>query len=90
MSFVDPFGTPHTDKLHVVERYRQIMDQRGKGLEATIRVEDPGAFTMPWVGKLVYRTNRVQNIDEVICEENNVTFDGKSFGPLPEEKNPQF
>jgi len=90
MSFVDPFGTPHTGKLHVVERYRQIMDQRGKGLEVTVRVEDPGAFTMPWAGKLVYRTNRVQNIDEVICEENNVTFDGKSFGPLPEEKNPQF
>ena len=29
MSMVDPFGTPHTDKLHVVERYRVIMDQRG-------------------------------------------------------------
>jgi len=90
MSMVDPFGTPHTDKLHVVERYRVINDQRGKGLDVTIRVEDPGTFTMPWAGKLTYRVNRVQNIDEVICSENNVTFDGKPFGPLPEEKNPQF
>ena len=90
MSFVDPFGTPHTDKLHLVERYRMITDQRGKGLEVTIRVEDPGTFTMPWVGKLTYRPNRVQNIDEVICEENNRTFDGASFGPLPEEKRSPF
>ena len=90
MSMVDPFGTPHTDKLHVIERYRVINDSRGKGLDVTLRVEDPGTFTMPWVGKLTYRVNRVQNIDEVICSENNVTFDGKPFGPLPEEKNPQF
>jgi hypothetical protein len=90
MSFVDPFGTPHTDKLHVVERYRMVTDDKGKGLEVTIRVEDPGTFTMPWVGKLTYRPNRVQVIDEVICEENNVSFDGKSFGPLPEEKKSPF
>ena len=90
MSFVDPFGTPHTAALHVVERYRMIADDKGKGLEATIRVEDPGAFTMPWVGKLTYRPNRAPALEEVICEENNVTFDGKTFGPLPEEKTPQF
>ena len=90
MSFVDPFGTPHTDKLHLVERYRMVTDNRGKGLEAVIRVEDPGAFTMPWVGKLTYRPNRVQALEEVICEENNHTFDGSTFGPLPEEKNSPF
>ena len=90
MSFVDPFGTPHTDKLHVVERYRMITDDKGKGLEVQIRVEDPGTFTMPWVGKLTYRPNRVQVIDEVICEENNRSFDGASFGPLPEEKHSPF
>jgi hypothetical protein len=60
MSFVDPFGTPHTDKLHVVERYRVITDEGGKGLEAAIRVEDPGTFTKPWVAKVTYRPNRVQ------------------------------
>src|SRR3954471_20759711 len=38
MSMVDPFGTPHTDKLHLVERYRVINDARGKGLEVTLRV----------------------------------------------------
>jgi len=90
MSLVDPFGTPHTDKMHLVERYRVISDPKGKGLEVTIRVEDPGTFTMPWAGKLVYRVNRAQNIEEVICSENNIGFDGKPFGPLPVENNPQF
>ena len=45
-AWVDGFGTPHTNALHVVERFHLIED--GKVLEATIHVEDPGAFTMPW------------------------------------------
>jgi hypothetical protein len=45
-TLVDGFGTPHTKQLHVVERFHLIED--GKVLEANIRVEDPGAFTMPW------------------------------------------
>jgi hypothetical protein len=90
MSFVDPFGTPHTDKLHIVERYRPIKDDKGKGIAVQIRVDDTGTFTMPWVGQLTYRVNRAPTMEEVICEENNTSFDGKSFGPLPEEKNPQF
>jgi len=90
MSFVDPFGTPHTDKLHVVERYRVITDGKGKGLEASFRVEDPGAFTMPWVATVTYRPNRAQALEEVICAENNIGFAGEQFGPTPEEKTPQF
>jgi len=45
-TWVDAFGTPHTKQLHVVERFRLI--EEGKGLEANIHVEDPGAFTTPW------------------------------------------
>jgi hypothetical protein len=59
-------------------------------LEVSIRVEDPGAFTTPWVGKLTYRPNRVQALEEVICAENNRTFAGDQFGPTPEEKNSPF
>jgi hypothetical protein len=41
MSVVDPFGTPHTDKIHVVERYQPFSDPFGRGLEVTVRVEAP-------------------------------------------------
>jgi hypothetical protein len=37
---------PHTDRLHVVERFRMI--EGGKTLEVNVNVEDPGAFTTPW------------------------------------------
>ena len=47
-TWVDGFGTPHTKDLHVIERFRLIED--GTVLEANVRVEDPGAFTMPWTG----------------------------------------
>jgi hypothetical protein len=47
-TWIDGFGTPHTRQLHVVERFRLI--EGGEGLEANVRVEDPGAFTMPWSG----------------------------------------
>jgi len=47
-TWVDGFGTPHTKDLHVIERFHLIED--GAVLEANVRVEDPGAFTMPWSG----------------------------------------
>jgi hypothetical protein len=47
-TWVDGFGTPHTKDLHVIERFQLIED--GTVLEANVRVEDPGAFTMPWTG----------------------------------------
>ena len=92
MSVVDPFGTPHTDKIHVVERYRLFSNPFGKGLEITVRVDDPGAFTMPWKGMAEYQQDRkVDQLDEVVCAENNRSFaDGSTFGTIPEEKTPPF
>ena len=52
-TWVDGFGTPHTKELHVVERFRLIED--GTVLEATVHVEDPGAFTTPWTGVQRFR-----------------------------------
>jgi hypothetical protein len=92
LSYVDPFGTPHTEQLHVVERYRMISDNAGKGLEVTFRVEDPGAFTMPWKGMVVYRqVPRNTGFEEVICAENNRSFDdGTYLAAIPEQKAPEF
>src|SRR5678815_3366795 len=39
-SWVDAFGTPHTDKMHVVERYRL---RGANALDVNFTVEDPGA-----------------------------------------------
>ena len=45
-TYVDNFLTPHTNKLHVVERFR--MTDAGRTLEVRFHVEDEGAFTTPW------------------------------------------
>jgi hypothetical protein len=52
-TFVDGFQTPHTKQLHVVERWHLI--EGGEILEASVHVEDPGAFTMPWDAIQRYR-----------------------------------
>jgi hypothetical protein len=92
ISVVDPFGTPHTDKIHVVERYRLFPTPFGKGIEIIVRVDDPGAFTTPWKGMAEYRQDRsVTQLEEMVCAENNRSFaDGSTFGPIPQETAPSF
>lgn len=91
MSKLDNYGTPHTDKLHVEERYRVINDEKGKGLEARFRVEDPGAFTMPWSGMGIYRPSRDREISEVACAENQREFDEAStLHGIPVANTPPF
>ena len=41
-TFVDNYRTPHTDQLHVVERFHLI--EGGTKMQVDIHVEDPGAF----------------------------------------------
>jgi hypothetical protein len=67
-TFVDNFRTPHTEKLHVVERWRVI--DGGKVLEVNFTVDDPDAFYEPW--SAIQRYGRVQQpLREDICAENN-------------------
>ncbi len=65
---VDVYRTPHTEKLHVVERWRMVDD--GKAMEAVFTVEDPDTFYQPWSGMRHYRRAQ-QEHDEIVCAENN-------------------
>ncbi len=44
-SFVDGFRTPHSERLHLIERYR-VLDG-GKTLQVEMTIEDPVAFVQP-------------------------------------------
>jgi hypothetical protein len=44
-TFVDNFRTPHSEKLHVVERLRLV--EGGKFIEAEVLIEDPAVFLKP-------------------------------------------
>ena len=69
---VDRFNTPHSEKLHVVERWR-VIDQ-GLTLRVDVTVDDPETFYQPWKTYQVYRRNNRQFAAE-ICAENNMQFD---------------
>jgi hypothetical protein len=87
-TFVDNYRTPHTDQIHVVERFRMI--EGGKTLQGIVTVDDPGAFTMPWTA--VQRWRRVSNrpLTEMICAENNQGFFNYDVVPLPQATKADF
>jgi len=65
---VDSFRTPHTEKLHVVERWHLI--DGGNMLEVNITVDDPDTFNRPWRTYQRYQRG-LRPLAEFICAENN-------------------
>jgi hypothetical protein len=66
--WLDGEGHPHTDKLHVVERYRR--PDLGH-MEVEITVDDPGVLAKPWTYKRTSELAPKEEIREFICNENN-------------------
>ena len=68
-TFVDNYRTPHSSKLHVVERYRLI--ENGEKLQADVTIEDPAVFKQPL--KVVHQWRKVQGeIIESRCAEGEM------------------
>src|SRR5437868_174760 len=68
-TWIDCYGDPHTDQLHVIERYSRP-DLMTLHYQATI--EDPGAYTRPWTIAFDLAWNPNGEIMEYICQENNL------------------
>ena len=72
-SYIDNYRTPHSERLHVVERYTLAPD--GKMLEALVKLDDPDTFNEPMAMRKRWR--KVEGtLLETICAENN----GDHFG----------
>jgi len=81
-TFVDNFRTPHTDKLHVVERIKLV--DGGKAMQVDITFDDADAFNAPW--SVMQRYDRIQRpMAEEICAENN-----QQFFTIPVANKPDF
>jgi hypothetical protein len=70
---VDPYRTPHTEKLHVVERWKMI--EGGTAMEASFTVDDPDTFYEPWSAMRRYRRVKQEMLEEVCAENNTHLFD---------------
>ncbi len=86
-STIDNFRTPHTEKEHVVERFRIIED--GKALEAQVTVTDPDTFNEPL--HMMNRWRKVANpLLETVCAENNTNFFNQKLSAMPEATRADF
>src|SRR3984957_9215439 len=44
-TWLDQVGHPHTEQLHLIERYKRVNQNQ---LELDMTIDDPGAYTKPW------------------------------------------
>jgi hypothetical protein len=63
-TWLDSAGHPHTDQLHVTERYRR---PNAGTLEREVTVEDPGAYAKPFTLAGSFRLLPNQDIRERYC-----------------------
>jgi hypothetical protein len=87
-TYVDIYRTPHSEQLHVIERFRLI--EGGKTLEVEAYVEDPGAFTAPWRGTQRFALSERGPLLEAACAENNANYFDYDMDPMPVAERPDF
>jgi hypothetical protein len=86
-SYIDNLRTPHTEKEHVIERFKLSAD--GNTLDAAVIVEDPDTFNEPL--HMVQHWRKVRNqLLETVCAENNGDIFHQNLFPLPEATIPDF
>ena len=68
-TWLDRIGHPHSDQLHVIERFRRPDHDH---LVDDITIDDPKAYTKPWTAHLAFKL-RPWKLTEQFCE------DGESF-----------
>ena len=87
-TFIDNYRTPHSEQLHVVERYHLV--QGGKTLQAEVIIEDPAVFIKPL--QVMHRWRRMEGtIDESTCAEGEMANPFKQdVEPIPTASKSDF
>jgi hypothetical protein len=68
-TWLDYYGHPHTDMLHVVEKFTRP----NKGtLHYEALIDDPGAYARPWTVAWNIPWSAESELTEYICQENNI------------------
>jgi hypothetical protein len=66
--WLDRYGFPSTEELHLIERFTRT-DSNTMKYEVTI--DDPGAYTAPWTSGFYLFWDAGQELFEYVCQENN-------------------
>jgi hypothetical protein len=83
--WADENGSPHSDALHVVERWtRPDADH----IHVETLIEDPKFYTRPFTYSRTWIAGKPdEEVHEYSCSENNVDRDHLGFGPGPIRKD---
>jgi hypothetical protein len=63
-TWLDDAGHPHTERLHVIEKYTRV-DPLTMKCEVTI--DDPGAYTQSWTSSSSLSFRPGEKLEEDIC-----------------------
>jgi hypothetical protein len=67
-TWIDALGHPHSDTLHLVQRFRRLNHDT---LEIEITFDDPKTYTKPWTGRKTYQLQPpgYEMKEDMICDE---------------------
>jgi hypothetical protein len=66
--WLDRRGLPHTNQMHTIERFTRANQAQ---ISYEITVDDPGAYTAPWIGKFNLRWESGTELFEYMCQQAN-------------------
>jgi hypothetical protein len=67
-TWLDQDGHPHTDALHIIEKYTRTNEMT---LQYEVTIDDPKAYTKPWTSSYAIPWAPGAELMEYICNENN-------------------
>ena len=74
ITWLDHVGLPHTEALHVIERINRVDHDT---LKDDFTIEDPKAYTKPWIAQQIYKLKPGWEIAEYVCDNNKYVYHGK-------------
>ena len=76
-------GIPHTDKLHVVERFTRVAADT---ISYSVTIDDPDIYTRPWTVSFPLTADPEYRIFEYACHEGNYAIENILRGARALEK----
>jgi hypothetical protein len=70
-TWLDRVGHPHSDALHLTERFRRVDHDT---LTDEITIDDPKAYTKPWTAQLAFQLKPKWELIEFVCEDTYLNF----------------
>jgi len=88
-SWFDFVGNPHSDQLHVIERYTR---KNAAEMTNQITIEDPVMYSRPWTVSFTARARPDEELMEYICQENekdSQRLQGPALRDVPKRPTPR-